>query len=332
LTRSRSAIGSVNAGRRAVLPRTVEGVRGVVPAVVVTLVLAACSADDAGPSSPTSTSEPDEAAPFVTGPVVTGPVVTGPDVTEPPDLGPGRATVTDVEDGDTLDVRFADGRYEQVRVIGINSPEDGECLADEATDLLEELVGGRAVTLRRDRTDRDQYGRLLRYVVLAGLSVGEAMVESGLAISRAYPPDTAQQAALDAAQARAQDAERGRWAPDACGRPSSAAVEVGDVLTDPPGDESQALNDEWVEVVNRGDRAVELTGWGVQDESSSHRFSFPAGYRLSAGASVRIHSGEGRATAADLYWGQAGSAIWNNDGDTVFLIDPAGNVHDQRSV
>jgi micrococcal nuclease len=286
------------------------------------LAVAGCSADDAGPSSAPYTSERAEAGPLATGPVTTA----------ARELGPARVVVTHVVDGDTIEVRFDDGREEEVRLIGINTPEEGECLADEASALLRNLVEGEVVTLRRDRTDRDQYDRLLRYVVLGGLSVGDAMVESGLAISRAYPPDVAQQAALDAAQARAQEAERGRWAPDACGRPSTADVAVGEVQTDPPGDESQSLNEEWVEVTNGGDGAVDLTGWGVQDESSSHRFSFPDGYGLPAGGTVRIHSGEGRPTATDLYWGQAGSAIWNNDGDTVFLIDPAGNVHDQRSV
>jgi endonuclease YncB( thermonuclease family) len=293
----------------------------VAAAFVAVVVLAGCSADDVGPSSAPSTSV-DEPISLETLPVET----------TAPDFGPGRGTVVEVVDGDTLEVRLDRGDVEEVRIIGINAPEDGECLADEATARLRELVDGRVVELRRDRTDRDQYGRLLRYVLLRGLSVGDALVESGLAISRAYPPDTAQQAALDAAQARAQAAERRRWAPDACGRASAADVVVGDVMTDPPGDESQSLNDEWVEVTNRGSDAVDLTGWGVQDESSSHRFAFPDGYRLAAGTSVRIHSGEGRPTAADLYWGQAGSAIWNNDGDTVFLVDPAGNVHDQLPV
>jgi micrococcal nuclease len=289
---------------------------------VALLVVAGCSSDDPGPSSAPYTSVPDETAPFVTGPVTT--VV--------PQPGGSQVLVDRVVDGDTVEVRFPGGREEEVRLIGINTPEEGECLHDEAADLLRDLVEGEAVTLRRDRTDRDQYDRLLRYVLLGGVSVGDAMVESGLAISRAYPPDTAQQAALDAAQARAQRAEVGRWAPDACGQASPADVVVGDVQTDPPGDESQDLNEEWVEVANRGERPVDLTGWGVQDESSSHRFAFPCGFSLPPGATVRIHSGEGRATATDLYWGASGSAIWNNDGDTVFLVDPAGNIHDERSV
>ena len=107
------------------------------------------------------------------------------------------------------------------------------------------------------------------------------------------------------------------WDPDGCGRSSNAAVAVGAVRTDPPGDESQTPNEEWIEIISTGG-PVDLTGWGVQDESSSHRFSFPAGFRLAAGAAVRIHTGCGANRATDLYWCVSGSAVWNNDGDTVY--------------
>lgn len=287
------------------------------------LALAGCTSGGSGGAGGPEPPDPTEPLSLSTLPVAT---------TLPPLRRPARATVVDVVDGDTLDVRLADGRVERVRIIGINTPEEGECLADEASAHLADLVEGRRIQLRRDRTDRDDYGRLLRYVLLEGVSVGDAMVDAGLAISNPVPPDTAQQGALDAAQSRARAQGRGRWDPEACGRASSAEVAVGDVRTDPPGDESQALNEEWVEIDNRGDRPVDLTGWGVQDESSSHRFAFPAGFTLPPGASVRIHSGQGRPTATDLYWGEVGSAVWNNGGDTVFLVDPSGNIHDQRAV
>ena len=109
-------------------------------------------------------------------------------------------------------------------------------------------------------------------------------------------------------------------------------MQIGAVRSDPPGDESQTPNAEWVEVDNTGDQPVDLTGWGVRDESASHRFTFTDGYRLAGGATVRIHTGCGLPTAADLYWCIRGSAVWNNDGDTAFLVDPSGNVADQRPV
>jgi hypothetical protein len=47
---------------------------------------------------------------------------------------------------------------------------------------------------------------------------------------------------------------------------------------------------------------------------------------LEPGATVRVFTGCGSDSAASLYWCNTGSAVWNNSGDTAFLLDPAGNV------
>jgi micrococcal nuclease len=241
------------------------------------------------------------------------------------------ARVVAVVDGDTLTVRV-DGRVERVRLIGINAPESGECLAGAATRRLAALVADGPVRLERDVSDRDGYGRLLRYVHADGELVNAALVRSGLALSRAYPPDTRRQPELDQAQREARRAGRGQWAADACGPASRAPVRFGRAQPDPPGDESQAPNAEWIEVVNQGRHPVDLTGWGVRDESASHRYQFPARFRLAPGAAVRIHTGCGRDRPGAVHWCVRGSAVWNNDGDTAFLTDPRGNVVDHRAV
>jgi endonuclease YncB( thermonuclease family) len=292
-------------------------------AALAVLVVACAPADD-------GTDARSRPAPTATGPVTTGPDPT--DVPAPDAPGPSAGVaVVGVVDGDTLDVLGADGT-ERLRLVGINAPEDGECLAADATRRLRRLVGAGPVVLARDVSERDQYGRLLRHVLVDGRSVGEQLVAEGLALSRAYPPDTTHQAALDAAQARAEAAGVGLWSRDACGPAATAAVDFGGVRPDPPGDESQTPNEEWVEVVNRGGRPVDLTGWGVRDESASHRYRFPDGFRLGAGSTVRLRTGCGRDSATDLHWCIAGSAVWNNDGDTAFLTDPRGNVVARRSL
>jgi len=80
-----------------------------------------------------------------------------------------RGTVTYVVDGDTVHVAVA-GRDERVRLIGIDTPEVGQCDAAKATALARRLAQGRPVTLVGDATQatRDRYGRLLAYVVLLG--------------------------------------------------------------------------------------------------------------------------------------------------------------------
>ncbi|HJR93353.1 MAG TPA: lamin tail domain-containing protein [Acidimicrobiia bacterium] len=251
--------------------------------------------------------------------------------TAPPAAPPGQDPVaTSVIDGDTIRVTIG-GAAEDLRLIGINSPEGGECYSAEATARLIELVDGRGVVLVGDESDRDQYGRLLRYVYVGDLFVNEVMVREGFAIARRYPPDTAKAEVLEAAQELAEAEGAGLWAPDACGAPAAALLEIATIRYDAEGDDNTNLNDEWVEFENRGSRAVDLTGWTVKDESASHRYPFPTGYDLAAGATVRLHTGCGDDAATDLYWCNQGSAVWNNDGDTVFLLDPSGNVFRSRS-
>ena len=110
----------------------------------------------------------------------------------PAPIPPAEAVVTEVVDGDTIDV-VVNGVTERVRLIGIDAPEFGQCGYEEATDLLDLLVGDAPVTLSGgDAVDR--YGRLLRFVSV-GQPVGEvygadtydagvALTANGYAIAR----------------------------------------------------------------------------------------------------------------------------------------------------
>jgi hypothetical protein len=57
----------------------------------------------------------------------------------------------------------------------------------------------------------------------------------------------------------------------------------------------------------------------------NERFTFPAGYRLPTGQTIRVYSGSGVDTATEFYWGRT-SGAWNNNGDCLHLIRPTGNV------
>ena len=94
---------------------------------------------------------------------------------------------------------------------------------------------------------------------------------------------------------------------------------------DPPGPDEDDLNGEWVLLGNLGDQDADLTGWVLRDESSQHRYRFPAGTILHPGEQVTVHTGRGVDAYGDLYWGKDG-AVWNNGGDTAILLDPQGNV------
>jgi endonuclease YncB( thermonuclease family) len=88
--------------------------------------------------------------------------------------------VTRIVDGDTLEL----GNGETVRLVGIDTPEIGECGYDEASVALSRLVAGKQVRLGRSDEDRDRYGRLLRYVDVGSTDAGLRQIQGGLAIAR----------------------------------------------------------------------------------------------------------------------------------------------------
>ena len=136
---------------------------------------------------------------------------------------PGTARVVRPVDGDTIVVDI-DGTEESVRFIGIDTPESVaqdrpvECYGPEAKERTAALLPeGMLVRLERDVEARDRYDRLLAYVIRDAddAFLNELLVEEGFAESIAYPPNTARQRELDAAEARARADDRGLWA--ACG-------------------------------------------------------------------------------------------------------------------
>ena len=252
------------------------------------------------------------------------PVTTVAAATELPDAA--LWTVVEVVDGDTIRVEGPDGAA-TVRLIGINSPEIGECFYEQAANGLRFFTDVEGVRLVRDVSDTDQYDRLLRFVESPdGVDIGAELVEAGFAVSRRYEPDTARNDTYDRLQAAAQADGRGIWAADACGAPieSDASITV-EINEDAPGDDNLDLNGEWVRFTNAGSAVLELTGWQVADESSSHRYTFGT-LTLAPAASVTLYTGCGSDTDDKRYWCNINSAVWNNSGDTVFLRDPSGNT------
>lgn len=91
-------------------------------------------------------------------------------------------TVSRVIDGDTIEM--ANGT--RVRLIGIDTPERGDCGYDQASGALSDLIAGQPVTLTSGAADEyDRYGRLLRYVgTYDGLDAGQELIDRGAAIAR----------------------------------------------------------------------------------------------------------------------------------------------------
>ncbi len=115
--------------------------------------------------------------------------------------------VTGIIDGDTIEI----GGGERVRYIGIDTPELGEPYYQEATEANRNLVEGKRVRLEKDVEDKDEYGRLLRYVWVDAAMVNAELVRFGYAYSYSYRPNTRYQEYILQVEKEAREQERGLW-------------------------------------------------------------------------------------------------------------------------
>lgn len=101
-----------------------------------------------------------------------------------------RALVTNVVDGDTIDVTIDLGlrvsiHERRIRLYGINAPElKGETLSkgQQSKAWLIKAVLAKQVTIRTIKDGDDKYGRLLGDVWLGTTNINRRMVELGLAV------------------------------------------------------------------------------------------------------------------------------------------------------
>lgn len=121
------------------------------------------------------------------------------------------AEVVYVVDGDTILVDIDNDQY-RVRYIGVDTPERDEPYYQEATQFNRDLVDGEIITLVKDISDTDQYGRLLRYIYLDdGTFVNEQLIANGYARLVTYAPDTSNADYFATLQREAREASLGLW-------------------------------------------------------------------------------------------------------------------------
>ena len=113
-------------------------------------------------------------------------------------LQPGSYTIAYYVDGDTIAVNM-NGQVQIIRFIGVDTPETHkpntpvQCFGPTAAEHTKSLIlksGGR-VRLRADplSTNRDRYGRLLRYVYLTdGTNLNELKIRQGYGFFYPYFP------------------------------------------------------------------------------------------------------------------------------------------------
>ena len=131
---------------------------------------------------------------------------------------PGLYGVSRFVDGDTIAVEM-NGQTEKVRLVGVDTPETHkpntpvQCYGPAAAAFTRATIGTQQVRLASDplSTDRDRYGRLLRYVYLPdGTLLNERLIQGGYGFYYPYFPFTkAKQFATD--EQVAMTAHKGLW-------------------------------------------------------------------------------------------------------------------------
>lgn len=122
--------------------------------------------------------------------------------------------VVQVIDGDTIKIKD----NVRIRLIGIDAPEKGECYYQESREFLIGFLQGKTVKLEKDISNKDDYDRLLRYVILLSddpemdnILVNDYIVRQGYAMYLSSPIDKRYQQLLVDAQETALRENKGLW-------------------------------------------------------------------------------------------------------------------------
>ncbi|HEY3358236.1 MAG TPA: lamin tail domain-containing protein [Polyangia bacterium] len=242
----------------------------------------------------------------------------------PPITGPIEKKVTRVVDGDTVVLEGGD----RVRVANINAPEIDEELGLESRAAAVKLVQGKRARIAA--AIRDHYGRLVGDVVVGGVSLAEELVKAGLAHVYLIPPvDAARGHVLLAREAEARAKRLGIWKTARY----KGAFHITSFHANPPGDDREDLNAEYVRIANVSGAPQSLKGFALTNRKG-HRFSF-RNVTVPAGYTIMVHTGSGEnqtdpARQLALYWNRR-YAAWANGGDTATLLDPQGQVVDSAT-
>lgn len=116
--------------------------------------------------------------------------------------------VVSIADGDTIRV-LHNGKEEEIRLYGIDTPEIGQAFGQKAKDLTSALVAGRKIEVQQK--DVDSYGRTVGLVFVDGNNLNELIVKNGSAW--VYQQHCRENfcANWSKLQAKARDQKKGLW-------------------------------------------------------------------------------------------------------------------------
>ena len=128
-------------------------------------------------------------------------------------------TVERVVDGDTIEVNPAVGGTQDVRLLGVDTPETVdpnepvEPYGPEASAFTKQRLEGESITLIFDQEKTDQYGRALAYVRISGQgeTFNETLLRQGYAQLYVVPPNDRYEVTFRRVQDQARLERQGIW-------------------------------------------------------------------------------------------------------------------------
>jgi endonuclease YncB( thermonuclease family) len=200
------------------------------------------------------------------------------------------ANVTNIVDGDTIDIQIGN-ITQRVRLLGINTPEKKERLYEESRNFTSQLQNQEIILIKL-KEDKDQYGRLLRYVEYNSL-FNKKILENGLATLYYYKEDIYYEE-MKKAEENARIKKIGIWekSKDIC----KDCIILTKLNNIDPG--------EYLTLKNNCSFSCNLTNWIIKDDTASHKTIL--NFSLKENEEINI---------------TYNTAIWNDDKDTFYLKD-----------
>ncbi len=204
--------------------------------------------------------------------------------------------VARVIDGDTLELE--DGRV--VRLTNINSPEKSSSLYIQSLDYLKDYENE---TIYFEVLGIEKYGRTLARIYNQNNDyLNLNLVKLGLASK--FLVEESELKLFNNAEDEAVKRSEGIWNKSSYSGCVSAEI------------------DEKNEIVNikNSCTSIDTTSWIAKDESrKEYKFN------ILLESEVNLHSGKGDDNSTDIFW-NAGTNVWNNDRDTIYIFDNENNL------
>jgi micrococcal nuclease len=228
------------------------------------------------------------------------------------------STVLRVIDGDTIEMANGD----VVRLIGIDAPEKDHPYSKFVIEKLKSLEG-KSVRLEKDVTNKDRYGRYLRYVFLDNHLVNLELVRSGMAYAYVVNPDNRYSEDIFMAEREARKMGYGIWEKSEY----SECVNLLNLHYNAEGEDDKNLTGEYFSISNNCEHEILAEDWVVRNGFNAYKIPK---FSLTTGSQIRIVTGNGNNSNESVFL-SLGKPIWSNKRGELYLIDGSGKIILEKS-